>query len=210
MRILGGFPHDTLAEDTDLTLEMRRDGKRILYDEEAIARTRAPESTAALIRQRFRWTYGTLQCVWKHRDTIGRWRYGTLGWVAIPNIFLFQFVLPLFSPIIDLLFFGSVALWGLASLHVGRIPKVWTGSNVERAAVYFVAFMLIDLLTCVIAFLLEKKEDWSLLMPLLLQRFYYRQMMVVVLFRAIVRAVQGRAVSWGRLEPRAATSAQSP
>ena len=74
-----------------------------------------PETVEALIRQRFRWTFGTLQAVWKHRDTVGKPRYGTLGWIAIPNIFLFQIVLPLVSPVIDLLFLLSIALWGLGA-----------------------------------------------------------------------------------------------
>ncbi len=200
VRACGGFPADTVAEDIDLTLAIRRRGWRILYDEEAIGRTMAPETAGALVRQRFRWTFGTLQAVWKHRDTLGRRRYGTLGWVALPNVFLFQILLPLFSPVIDLLFLGSLALWGLAQFHVARISELWTTEDVERSVFFFVAFLLIDLVTCVIAFALEKDEDWSLLAPLLLQRFYYRQMMYVVLFRTLVRAVQGRAVGWEGIE----------
>ncbi len=197
VRACGGFPGDTLAEDTDLTLAIRRRGWRIRYDDQAIGRTEAPETAAALVRQRFRWTFGTLQAVWKHRDTLTRRRYGALGWVAIPNVLIFQILLPLFSPVIDLLFLGSLALWALAQHHVTRLPQLWTAEDLERSFVYFVAFMVIDFLTCVVAFALEKKEDWTLLVPLLLQRFYYRQMMYVVLFRALAWAVQGRAVGWG-------------
>ena len=201
MRACGGFSSDTVAEDTDLTIAIRRAGWRILYDEEAIGYTQAPETAEALVRQRFRWTFGTLQSVWKHRDTLGRRRYGTLGWIALPNVFVFQLLLPLFSPLIDLLFLGSLALWGLAQLRVARLPQLWTAQDVERSLIFFAGFMLIDLLTCVIAFALEKKEEWSLLWPLLLQRFYYRQMMYVVLFRALMRAMQGRAVGWRGVEP---------
>ncbi len=108
LRDSGGFSGDTVAEDTDLTLTIRRNGWKILYDEDAIGRTEVPETVDALIRQRFRWTFGTLQAVWKHRDTAGNPKYGTLGWVAIPNIFLFQIILPLVSPVIDLLFMLSL------------------------------------------------------------------------------------------------------
>ncbi len=212
LRACGGFSADTVAEDTDLTLAIRRRGWRILYDEDALGWTQAPETAGALVRQRFRWTFGTLQAFWKHRDTLARRRYGTLGWVALPHLFLFQVLLPLFSPLIDLLFLGSLALWGLAQLRVARVPQLWTAEDVERALVFFVAFMLIDFLTCVIAFALEKNEDWTLLAPLVLQRFYYRQMMYVVLFSALVRAVQGRAVGWGhppRREPRAPAPAHT-
>lgn len=196
VRDCGGHSPDTLAEDTDLTFTLRRRGWRILYDEEAIGRTQAPESAGALIRQRFRWTFGTMQALWKHRDTLGRPRYGTLGSVALPNIFLFQILLPLFSPVIDLLFLGSLALWGLAHLHSSRIPQLWTSADVERSVVFFVGFMVIDLLTCLVAFVLEKHEDWWLLTPLILQRFYYRQMMYVVLFRSLMHAAQGRMLNW--------------
>ena len=100
----GGFSRDTVAEDTDLTMTLRRQGWKILYDEDAIGYTEAPETVEALIKQRFRWTFGTIQAVWKHLDTLGRKKYGSLGWIAMPNIFLFQILLPLVSPVIDLLF----------------------------------------------------------------------------------------------------------
>ena len=94
------------------------------------------------------------------------------------------------------------SLWGLAQFHVTHLPQLWTAADVERSLIFFIGFMLIDLLTCVIAFALEKHEDWSLLWPLLLQRFYYRQMMYVVLFRAVKQAVQGGAVGWRGVEPK--------
>ena len=201
LRSHGGFSGDTVAEDTDLTLTIRRDGWKIVYDEDAIGRTEVPDTVQALIRQRFRWTFGTLQAIWKHRDAVGKPRYGTLGLIAIPNIFLFQIVLPLVSPVIDLLFLLSLALWGLAQLRIAHLPQLWTLQDVERSLIFFAIFMLIDLFTCVVAFALEKDEDWTLLAPLILQRFYYRQMMYVVLFSALKEAVQGRPVGWRGVEP---------
>jgi cellulose synthase/poly-beta-1,6-N-acetylglucosamine synthase-like glycosyltransferase/peptidoglycan/xylan/chitin deacetylase (PgdA/CDA1 family)/spore germination protein YaaH len=202
IRSIGGFSRHTVAEDTDLTLTIRRNGWRILFDEEAIGHTLAPETSDALVRQRFRWTFGTLQALWKHRDAFGRERYGTLGRVALPHILLFQIVLPLFCPVVDLLFGGSIALWALARAHVGPFLQFWTPGDVERAIFFFGSFLLIDLATSLVAFILESDEDWSLLLSLPLQRFYYRQLMDIVLFRAILRAVQGRAVGWGRIGPR--------
>jgi peptidoglycan-N-acetylglucosamine deacetylase len=196
----GGITADTVAEDADLTIAIRRHGWRILYDEEAVAWTEAPESPGMLIRQRFRWTFGTLQSFWKHSDTLFRAKYGMLGWVALPNIFVFQIVLPLVSPLIDLLFFGSIVLWGLAQLHITQIPQLWTTADVQRSVVFFLGFLIIDVLTCVIAFALERQEDWTLLIPVLLQRFYYRQLMYIVLFRSVKEAVSGRAVGWRGVE----------
>jgi cellulose synthase/poly-beta-1,6-N-acetylglucosamine synthase-like glycosyltransferase len=210
LRNSGGFSGDTVAEDTDLTLTIRRNGWKILYDEDAIGRTEVPETVNALVRQRFRWTFGTLQAVWKHRDTAGNPRYGTLGWIAIPNIFLFQIILPLVSPVIDLLFLLSLALWGLAQLQIARLPQLWTSQDVERSLIFFALFMLIDLFTCVVAFALEKSEDWTLLAPLILQRFYYRQMMYVVLFSALKEAVKGRPVGWCGVEPQVTSAPPAP
>ena len=196
----GGITADTVAEDADLTIAIRRLGWRVTYDEEAVAWTEAPETPVALIRQRFRWTFGTLQSFWKHSDSLFRPKYGTLGWVALPNIFIFQIVLPLVSPILDLLFFGSLLLWGLAQLHMAQIPQLWTTADVQRAVVFFLGFLIIDVLTCVVAFALERREDWTLLIPVLLQRFYYRQLMYIVLFRSVKEAVSGRPVGWRGVE----------
>jgi peptidoglycan-N-acetylglucosamine deacetylase len=198
----GGITADTVAEDADLTIAIRRLGWRVCYDEEAIAWTEAPETAGQLIRQRFRWTFGTLQSFWKHGDTLFRPKYGTLGWVALPNIFVFQLALPLISPIIDLLFLGSVVLWALERFHFAWMPTVQaTSDDLLRSVFFFIGFLLIDILTCVIAFALERKEDWTLLIPVLLQRFYYRQLMYVVLFRSVKEAVSGRPVGWRGVEP---------
>jgi cellulose synthase/poly-beta-1,6-N-acetylglucosamine synthase-like glycosyltransferase len=197
---VGGITADTVAEDADLTIAIRRLGWRVTYDEEAIAWTEAPETPGQLIRQRFRWTFGTLQSFWKHSDTLFRPKYGTLGWVALPNIFVFQILLPLVSPVLDLLFLGSLVLWGLGGLHITQIPHLWTTEDVQRSVVFFLGFLLIDVLTCVIAFALERHEDWTLLIPVLLQRFYYRQLMYIVLFRSVKEAVSGRPVGWKGVE----------
>jgi len=196
----GGITADTVAEDADLTIGIRRLGWRITYDEDAIAWTEAPETPTALVRQRFRWTFGTLQSFWKHRDTLFRPKYGTIGCIAVRNIFIFQILLPLISPVLDLLFFGSLVLWGLAQLRITQIPQLWTTADVQRSVVFFLGFLLIDVLTCVIAFALERHEDWTLLIPVLLQRFYYRQLMYLVLFRSVKEAVSGRPVGWKGVE----------
>jgi cellulose synthase/poly-beta-1,6-N-acetylglucosamine synthase-like glycosyltransferase/peptidoglycan/xylan/chitin deacetylase (PgdA/CDA1 family) len=211
----GGITSDTVAEDADLTIAIRRLGWRVCYDEEAIAWTEAPEKAGQLIRQRFRWTFGTLQAFWKHSGTLFRPKFGTLGWVALPNIFVFQLALPLISPIIDLLFLGSVLLWAVQRWHFSWLPTIQSSTDdLLRSVFFFIGFLLIDVLTCVIAFALERKEDWTLLVPVLLQRFYYRQLMYVVLFRSVKEAVSGRPVGWRGVEkdspPRAPKAPPEP
>ena len=191
LRDVGGLTADTVAEDADLTIAVRRRGWRIRYEDGAIGWTQAPENAKGLVSQRFRWTYGTLQAVSKHRDTLLRPRYGSLGFVALPNILLFQILLPVFSPVIDLLFLGSLLLFGLSKLGLGRMPELWTGDDLLRAAIFLVAFMVIDFLTGVLAFALERDEEWTLLAAFLFQRFYYRQLMYWVLVRSLMAALKG-------------------
>jgi cellulose synthase/poly-beta-1,6-N-acetylglucosamine synthase-like glycosyltransferase/spore germination protein YaaH/peptidoglycan/xylan/chitin deacetylase (PgdA/CDA1 family) len=206
VRECGGFPSDTVAEDTDLTLSILRRGYRIRYDDEAVAWTEAPDRWGTLVRQRFRWTFGTLQAVWKHRDTLARRRYGTLGWVALPNVFIFQLFLPMFSPVVDLMMAWSFFWWGFAKAlqhwPVFVLPQVFAVSTEHLIDVlmFFLVFTLVDLLACELAFLLEKGESHRLLFWLVPQRFAYRQMMYYVLFRTLVRALEGSTVGWGRVE----------
>jgi len=90
-----------------------------------------------------------------------------------------------------------------------EISQLLTSQDMERSLIFFALFMLIDLFTCVLAFALERNEDWTLLAPLILQRFYYRQMMYVVLFSALKEAVQGRPVGWRGVETRMPPAAPS-
>jgi len=100
------------------------------------------------------------------------------------------------------LFLGSVLLWAVERWHFTWLPTVQSSTDdLLRSVFFFIGFLLIDILTCVLAFALERKEDWTLLIPVLLQRFYYRQLMYVVLFRSVKEAVSGRPVGWRGVEP---------
>ncbi len=115
----GGFSHDTLAEDQDATIELRKRGWRIGYAEHAVAWTEAPDCFRTLVRQRFRWSSGTLQCTWKHRSTLFRRAYGSLGTIAMPNTLRFQPLFTAVSPLADLMFLGSRLSVGLTYVEHG-------------------------------------------------------------------------------------------
>jgi len=127
-------------------------------------------------------------------------KHGTLGWIALPNIFIFQLVLPLISPVIDLMFLRLSASLGTSADSDHAPPAALDHGRRRKIPLLFVGFVLIDILTCMVAFALERKEDWTLLFPVLLQRFYYRQLMYVVLFRSVKEAVSGRPVGWRGVE----------
>ena len=175
----GGYSDETLTEDADLTLAILRRGGRVVYEPEAHGMTEAPESLGALLRQRFRWTYGTYQCLWKHR---GGFFKGTLGWVGLPNMVVFQVLFPLLSPIGDFIMVLAICRGDWKAFLAG-----------------YVAFLVMDIWGSVLAFTLDHKPlRW---LPLLLvQRFTYRQIMYYVCFKAMLAAVKGARHGWRKLD----------
>jgi peptidoglycan-N-acetylglucosamine deacetylase len=201
----GGFTSDTLAEDQDLTLRIRRLGYKIGYEENAVAWTEAPDRLRLLAKQRFRWAYGTLQCMWKHSDALFRPRYGALGFVAMPNVWIFQILFPLVSPVMDLMLVYTLFSAGLDWLQQ---PAGYVMTNLQQILFYYALFLAIDWLAACFAFILEKKERWRLLWWIFLQRFCYRQVMYYVMIKSVATAVRGALVGWGKLERKATVEAQ--
>ena len=196
----GGFSEDTLAEDQDLTLSIRRRGFSIAYADEAIGYTEAPDTLGGLAKQRFRWSFGTLQCLWKHRRTFFHPRYGLLGFVALPNVLLFQIIYPFLSPIADLMFVLSLwSAWAIREAH----GATYAMTSVEQVLTYYAVFLIVDWLASILAFTLEPDEDKWLTWLIFLQRFAYRQVMYWVVVRSVFAALRGRLVGWGKLERKA-------
>jgi cellulose synthase/poly-beta-1,6-N-acetylglucosamine synthase-like glycosyltransferase len=155
---VGGYPEDTLAEDQDLTIAIQRHGWKVAYDEDAVAWTEAPETLRALGKQRFRWAYGTLQCLWKHRSVLSRRTPSGLAFVGMPQAWLFQICFAMISPLIDL---------ALAVSIVGTIVRImqhgWaqTQTDVLRMGVYWIGFTSIDLLCGWVAYRLDVRKSGS-------------------------------------------------
>jgi cellulose synthase/poly-beta-1,6-N-acetylglucosamine synthase-like glycosyltransferase len=192
----GGYPADTLAEDQDLTIAIQRQGWRVTYDQYAVAWTEAPEGFRALAKQRFRWAYGTLQCLWKHGSLIRKGHPRGLAFVGLPQAILFQVLLAAISPIIDLaLIFSIVFTWLTIEAHGWAQGE----TDVEKMLVFWLIFTAIDLLSAVIAFALERRAPWRLLWLLIPQRIGYRQIMYYVVLKAITQALRGPKVGWGKL-----------
>ena len=194
---IGGFPVDTLAEDQDLTIALQKVGYKVLYDSTAVAWTEAPDTVRGLIKQRYRWTFGTLQCLWKHRDATFRPRHGSLGLLAMPQAWLFQFGLSAIAPVIDLLFLWQVIASGLDFLQHGQ---EFDGQTLLKVTLYYLAFLVVDVGSAGIAFVIERNENIRLLPWLVLQRFGYRQLMYYVVVKASLSALFGSLVGWNKLE----------
>lgn len=202
----GGFSSDTLAEDQDLTLRVRKLGYKIGYSERAVAWTEAPDTLKGLSKQRFRWSFGTLQCMWKHKDALLNPRYGALGFIAMPNVWMFQILFPLISPVMDLMM-----LWSIVSMCINRLEHgaEYNSSNFQQVLFYYALFLVVDWLAAAFAFVLERREQWNLLPWLFLQRFGYRQIMYQVMVKSVAAAARGALVGWGEIERKATVELRS-
>lgn len=181
METIDGFTTDTLAEDCDLTLRLLRAGFVIRTCNDALALTEAPESLNNFLKQRSRWTFGMMQSFWKHRDLLFSFKKPNIGWVALPNLLLFNFLIPLFSPLVDILFIAGLFM-----------------HDADQYIFFYLFYFLVDCLISSLAYHYDhQKFDLKKAMYLFVQRFIYRQILFYVLFKAYMKALKGELVSWG-------------
>ncbi|MFE0132006.1 glycosyltransferase [Streptomyces sp. NPDC059037] len=179
---VGGMSDDTLAEDTDITMAMHRDGWRVVYAEKARAWTEAPETVQQLWSQRYRWSYGTMQAIWKHRRSlIESGPSGRFGRVGMPLVSLFMVLAPLLAPLIDVFL-----LYGLVFGPTQKTIIAWLGVLAIQAVCAAYAFRL-------------DRERMTHLISLPLQQILYRQLMYVVLLQSWITALTGGRLRWQKL-----------
>ncbi len=201
VRDAGGYKLDTVAEDADLTMALLQNGYKVEYEDRSLAYTEAPSTANGLMRQRFRWSFGILQAVWKHRSAFAR--KGALGYIALPNTVIFQIMLPLVSPFIDIMFVFGALKYLIYDKHFH--PETADPAGFQKLLLFFLMFMVIDFIASTLAFSLERRHgrdrrDWWLLGHVWLQRFAYRQLFSLVLFKTLIRAMDGRPFAWDKLE----------
>ncbi|HXS55685.1 MAG TPA: glycosyltransferase, partial [Hanamia sp.] len=187
--IAGGFTMDTLAEDCDLTMRLLRNGYTVRNCTEAISYTEAPETFTQFLKQRFRWSFGVMQCFWKHRDTLFNKKYKNFGMIAMPNIFVYQILLPILAPLADIILVLSL-LAASFGIVVASIPHI---------IFYYLIFTVVDIAGAALAFAYEKENHLKLIW-MVPQRLIYRQMMYYILIKSINKAVKGELQGWGALK----------
>lgn len=179
---LGGMSDDTLAEDTDVTMALHRAGWRVVYAENARAWTEAPETVQQLWSQRYRWSYGTMQAIWKHRrSVIEKGPSGRFGRVGLPFVSLFMVLAPLLAPLIDVFL-----LYGIVFGPTQKTIMAWLGVLAVQAVCAAFAFRL-------------DRERMTHLISLPLQQVLYRQLMYVVLLQSWITALTGGRLRWQKL-----------
>ncbi|MGW0780710.1 bifunctional polysaccharide deacetylase/glycosyltransferase family 2 protein [Streptomyces sp. NPDC002913] len=180
---VGGMSEDTLAEDTDITIALHRAGWQVVYAEHARAWTEAPASLGQLWRQRYRWSYGTMQALWKHRRSVtDRGPSGRFGRVGMPLVVLFQIVTPVFAPLIDVF-----TVYAMIFVDFRASLLAW------------LAVLAVQLFCAAYAFRLDR-EKYRYLLMLPLQQLAYRQLMYLVLIHSCVTAATGGRLRWQKLK----------
>ena len=185
----GGLTTDTLAEDCDLTMRLHRIGYEVRNCNDAISYTEAPETMTQFMKQRFRWSFGIMQCFWKHRDAVFNPKYKNFGMVAMPNILIFQMILPFLAPLADLLLVLSLIAVGFEI-----IP-----ASISHILFYYIIFTFVDIAGAALAFAFEK-EDYKKLIWMIPQRLVYRQLMYYIIIKSFSRAIKGEMQGWGVLK----------
>ncbi len=179
---VGGVSTATLAEDTDVTMGIIRAGWRVVYAPRARAWTEAPASLSQLWSQRYRWCYGTLQAMWKHRRAVAEdGSGGRLGRRGLAYLGLFQVLLPLLAPVIDV-----AAVYGVLFLDPRVIALTW------------LAFLGVQYVGAIYAFRLDG-ESLRPLWALALQQFVYRQLTYLVVVQSVAAACYGLRLRWHSL-----------
>lgn len=189
VQVAGGFTTDTLAEDCDLTMRLHLNGYVIRNCTEAISYTEAPETMKQFLKQRFRWSFGVIQCFWKHRQAVFNPQYKNFGMVALPNILIYQILLPFLAPLADL-----ILLLSLVAAALEIIP-----ASIDHIIFYYFIFTLVDVAGAALAFAFEK-EDYRKLIWLIPQRLIYRQLMYYILLKSFNKAIKGELQGWGALK----------
>ena len=176
---VGGVSTDTLAEDTDLTMALCRSPWRVVYAPDAIAWTEAPSSLRQLWRQRYRWSYGTMQAMWKNRRAIiERGPSGRFGRYCLTYLTLFHVLLPLIAPVVDVF-----SIYGLVFLNPVKVTLFW------------LTFVLLQALAGGYALWLDG-ERLRPLCILPLQQVVYRQLMYLVTIQSVITALIGTRQRW--------------
>jgi peptidoglycan-N-acetylglucosamine deacetylase len=197
----GWYETDTLAEDCDLTVRIIRKGYRVTHCNEALSITESPETYPQFIKQRLRWCFGVMQAFWKSKHVLFNKIYGTLGWVAFPNILFFGLLFPILAPIADL-----TLVLNLVGSFVEKISLKGTDAgpaaptfyeNYHMLIMYF-GFMMVDISVSAVAFIIQK-EPLGKLWLLFPQRFVYRPIQYYILFKSYMKAFKGELMGWGVL-----------
>jgi len=195
VREAGLYSNETLSEDADLTVAVNRANYRVVYEENAVAHTEAPDRIKTFLQQRLRWSLGMLQVGWKHKRAMREGR--AVGLVSLTDLAIFGYLFPILAPIADVFFFyliyDFISIEWLGREAISEAPPAYWFLG-------YLALPMLDILTAWIALRIDGKERWYLLLLFPFQRLFYRQLLYLSVFRAILRAITGKLAKWQKAD----------
>ena len=183
VRSAGWYSSDTFAEDADLTLTLRLNGWKILYEPLAISYTEAPETLYQLLKQRYRWTRGILQSFRKHRRHIHGPLLDFKDNVVLWSLFYEAIIWPGMNIFANLFFISIALVFGLST----------------TTALWWASIALLDVMTALYCVAVDR-EQLSLVPYAILYRIVFIVVVDVTKFGATIEEVLGMRMTWGKLE----------
>lgn len=195
VRDVGLYSNDTLTEDADLTIWMRRGGFTIAYSEHARAFTEAPEDVRSLLKQRLRWSLGNLQTLWKHQRAI--LEFSGRRVLSMVDMVVFGYIIPLLAPFMDMVFLFFVASV-FSQWKAGEL-----GDGIEVSHIALIAMLIVqglDLLVALVAVRRDGTASMWLVLIVPLMNLLYRPLLYVTTYRALWAALTGSLPGWNKLK----------
>ncbi|WP_415887439.1 glycosyltransferase [Neptuniibacter sp. QD37_6] len=103
----GGFDHNVITEDIEISTRILGMGYHCRYAPDAIIYTEGPSDLKSLCNQRLRWKYGRFQTFIKHRQLFfnsSKTNNYYLSWLLLPTALYAEFLLLLELPLLTLFF----------------------------------------------------------------------------------------------------------
>ncbi len=177
---VGMYDKDTITEDFDLTVKVRKSGAKLEFATEAIGWTFCPSNWKTWRRQRLRWTQGQLKTLLKHKD---------ITWTSS-----YRFVL--IMSVYDMWFMDIVLLIARV-IWIPFLVLYFTTTWFYMMTFIFMIYMASETFVIISAGILSpRKEDlrYVYLAPVMV--FFYRPLYVIVRFTAYLKYFFGKGVKW--------------
>jgi cellulose synthase/poly-beta-1,6-N-acetylglucosamine synthase-like glycosyltransferase len=183
LKEVGGYDHDTFAEDCDLTLKILLRGWHIAYEPTAVALVETPSRLLDLLKQRYRWTRGILQATAKHSRALWQPRKAGINFLILWYM-LFEGIVWPFSTVLGNLFFVFMAVeYGLTSLLF----------------YWWLQLTMLDVVAAAYCVVIEE-EDPALTFYAVMFRLFYINIIDISKVFATIEEWQGYAMTWGKLD----------
>jgi len=209
VRAVGGYRPNAIGEDFDLVARMHRHLRekkadyRIHFVPDPMCWTEVPSDLKSLGRQRARWQKGLLDVLWLTRGMLFRPRYGRIGFLALPYLWVFEFA----APVIEILGIVTIVLAAALGVLSRTFFLQFLLFGYAFATVISIGSVLQEEITY------KRYNDWQDVVRLVsycfLEHFPYRQMHMLWRLQGIWQYLRGDT-AWAPLKRKGLQSASVP